>query len=533
MRPSKVILPLIILVFFGYVFEVFSQNTFSIKPKDLKSNVLTLVDVINSSSIGSVPNSNFILFNGFEASPELYRNYLFSLNSSGQAEKLFEVKNKSQKFIFRCGIWANNLIYIVGQHRISSDAYGLYLIALNSFKKEFQFEKLIGIEKGFSAVQITNFGNSLNVSYQIDDFPKNNRIMIRNYTFDGNLNWGSQYFNSLTDREYLEQLIVCPRNNLFFATRLSDSTSGLLSNIRMHKINARGVPVESRKFTITNNGTEVKRFGKIFLKTNNTNLHLATQEIIGRDGHGKITITMIDSNLNLRTWRNYSGEMVLEDFRLSPGRFLLSGQRPINNGKEGYAIASINSANAIPEVLSIYSDGFYNSSLASDSRIGTTDTRTILLIAKPNKSDEKGFSVAVQRDSSASLCNQSYIFEVTKDNITLDLDEVIGFDSLMKEDFTDDLNFSIEEIEFDMAQICSITNINVIPNHKPKIQIYSDEILVFAKNEKISIYSIEGKCIQAQYLKISADLICIKTNELPRGIYFMQIGKYTEKFVKQ
>jgi hypothetical protein len=271
---------------------------------------------------------------------------------------------------------------------------------------------------------------------------------------------------------------------------------------------------------------------KVFLKTNGINIHLAVQAAVGRSDAGPILITMIDDGLNLRTWRNYSAEMNLEDFTIANGNFILSGQRPVTNGLEGYASARINASNAIPEKTTVLPwDSFKNFSIASSSSsLFNASNRTIVLFAKPNNDIENIVSIATFHFQNYGVCEDSFRFNVTKDPVEFFEDEnIIIQDIALNSKST---SVQIHSIQNEFIESCSPTDIqdNSIEEIELVYNYNSREYILKSKNVipkcSLQLISLDGKIVNKNSITIDGNY-SLSLDKYPSGIYILNIAENT------
>ncbi|NOT38383.1 MAG: hypothetical protein HOP11_13510 [Saprospiraceae bacterium] len=535
---KEIIIKLSILLSFLCVVNVNAQISFSLTPQVSDVKHLIITDHLIPNSLSSNSSASLIMAYSSGAIEPIFKNFIVGMMPDGSLAKSYEaVSSGNKKFNIERSLLFNNVLYCLVADNSSNKDLSLYLVAIDYAKAQVFWEKKIDQIDYATRFKIIGFRNSIYVGYQITD-NGNEVTAIQNFDLKGSFNWSRNYIGIEGKEEYFNDLIVHLSGDIYLVTKQLDSVNASASRIRIHKLNATGVPVKSSVFSFLNQtGGSINRFGDVFLEANGNNLHVAVQEIVGRDGFGKITITMIDTSLTLRTWRNYSGELILEDFNMSPGRFLLSGQRPVNDGKEGYAIAAINNLNAIPEVTHTFLEGFYNSSIASHSYIGTSGSRNLVLVAKAGKSSEQFISVARTYAGATGPCNPEFTFLVTKDGLQLNEDQLIVSNIVSPTIGNDLLNLSLREI--DVASYVFCFNLNTTKPNADSPSIISSDFSTYVeiKNEInkafISVSSSDGKLIDTPILASDTDNLSLDIRKLHPGIYFLiQGNKLLGKFIK-
>lgn len=252
---------------------------------------------------------------------------------------------------------------------------------------------------------------------------------------------------------------------------------------------------------------------------------------------GNLSVTMIDNDFNIRTWRNYSPKFQLEEFKLGSNKFMMSGQNPVGNGGVGYAMVGINNANAIPEIVDYYIDGFENSSIATSSSIAFHRTwQKYIMAARSNQSDKPFISLAVRPENKVSNCADTFSFTVTKDPIDIveSLDVVVKDLSLE----TSNLNLFLDAFEQSIEVVCSLTSTNQ-PNIQlelfPTLAVDYLQLITDPINSNFKILDLNGISVLSG---ITDSQNKIDIQELIPGMYSIQVwnssnGKYgISKFVK-
>ncbi|HRI34096.1 MAG TPA: T9SS type A sorting domain-containing protein, partial [Saprospiraceae bacterium] len=264
------------------------------------------------------------------------------------------------------------------------------------------------------------------------------------------------------------------------------------------------------------------RYGWTYVKSKAPNIHLFSQSVVGRDGEGPVLVTMFDTSLALRTWRNYTASIRVESANIDGNFFLFGGQVPVESGGEGFALMKVNSSNAIVEQFKNFKKELNNSSIASSSAsLYDRSLDKIWTIIKPNGTSE---NVAVLLENQAVIdheCSENLSSTVAKDPIgiaDIDMDATPLELSLIK------IDCNSSEIKLLNKEICTSSgteinskiNLYIFPNpFSDHLTVESDQMI-----EHIEILSADGrphKSLFQKANKINLDL------QLFQGIYFLKI----------
>ena len=325
---------------------------------------------------------------------------------------------------------------------------------------------------------------------------------------------------------------ISNQNNLILAGT-HDLENELNKDISLVKLDENKNIISSKKIQFFDqNKTTRFRPWRIFLKTNGVNIHLAVQAVVGRSDTGPILITMIDDDLNLRTWRNYSAEMNLEDFNISNGNFILAGQRPVTNGLQGYASARINASNAIPEKNTVLSwDRFKNFSIASSaSSIFNASNRTMVLFAKPNNDIENIVSIATFHFQNYGFCEDSFRFNVTKDPVEFFDDDKLNIQDIVPN--SNSTSVQIQTIQNEFIESCTPTIIqeNIVENIELVYDYSTKEYILKSKNVipkcSLQLITSDGKIVNNNSITIDGNYR-LSMAKYPPGIYILNIAQST------
>lgn len=365
------------------------------------------------------------------------------------------------------------------------------------------------------------------------------RMSIWKLSENGELSFSLTINNdNVGDVDFGTSITITPDNNIL-AAGLSTPINNSVGKILLCKLSLSGQLKLSRDLVFKDVNGRVQRPDFPFLDINAGNIHLACQAVLGRSDQGMILITMLDSDLNLRTWRDYSPKIHMEDFKIGGGKFLLSGQDPVTNGGTGYGMVGINNLNAIPEIIDYYRSGFESVSIATSSSIVYHNAwQQYLMAARPNKSSESFVNIVERKNDLNGSCAEPFTFSVTKDEVTVNDIGVLHADSLMlgKEPF----NFDLTDINFARETICLKTGINenseaefILSPNPAKRYLNVTHDFENWQDSKIYIYDLFGRVIFVQSLQSESESLDISS--LEKGLYLVSIQdeKFRKKVVKR
>ncbi|MBK9272299.1 MAG: T9SS type A sorting domain-containing protein [Saprospiraceae bacterium] len=366
-------------------------------------------------------------------------------------------------------------------------------------------------------------------------------FLITQLAEDGRINW-SKWFtgSSITSHHYFgSSLTFSSDRSILVSGRRVSMASEFDKEIFLLKLNESGESQIQKTMIFYNSFGKRMSPGIPYLDVNGINLHLVVQAVDPGNVPGNLTVTMIDNDLNIRTWRNYSPMFRVEEFKIGSNKFLLSGQNTGRKSGNGYAMVGINNANAIPEIVDYYQSGFENSSHQGSSSLGFHRSwQKYLMASRPDNGRHSEISFSIRPERQEAYCADTFSFTVTKDPIdneeSLDLiSENVGLE-------TSELQLIVEPFEQRLEVICNLTSteelaskFNIFPT------IATDRINILNHdgiNFQTMITGLDGKVVykQAAFQKEHIDI-----SDFPDGIYFLQLTdlltakSYTAKFIKK
>ena len=237
------------------------------------------------------------------------------------------------------------------------------------------------------------------------------------------------------------------------------------------------------------------RYGWTYVKSKAPNIHLFSQSVVGRDGEGPVLVTMFDTSLALRTWRNYTAPIRVESANIDGNFFLFGGQVPVESGGEGFALLKVNSANAIVEQFKNFKKELKNSSIATSSAsLYDRGSDKIWTMIKPNGGNENDLILLENQAVIDHECSEDLSSSVAKDPIDIkDMDMV----ATPLELTMTKLDCNRNEVKLLNKEICSSSgtdinfniNLSIFPNpFNDHLTVESDQMI-----EHIEILSVDGR----------------------------------------
>ncbi|MEP7195879.1 MAG: T9SS type A sorting domain-containing protein [Saprospiraceae bacterium] len=539
----NIILVLTSILLIGNI-RIIAQNSFKLSLEKAQIDQLNVSSLNNLGSGLSTTGENLVSFNGMNSTNGDASAFLFGLDSKQNIINPLEISHTDFNIQIFNTLTVGRNYYLLGSASSKSGLGAthlfLSLVSLDSSKIQWTYS----IEDQSDSIKRADFvfsNGSFFVVFNKSILPDSNEVRILKISEDGQLIWENKLVGKSGRIYFFENMCSHSNASLYIALKSKANSNSEESEIVVINVDEDGTLLKAAEFEVHDVlGGLVTRHGKVFIKPNGINIHIVNQSFDSRMRLGSFFVSLVDEGLNLKTWRNYSQEMRVEDFQISPGRFLLSGQRPIENGKEGYAMVAINSANAIPELLSSYQSGFLNSTINSNSVVGSNGARTYILVAKSNKSREPYISLALQSDTIKRNCNESFAFAVTKDQMTLTESKDYLIESVRMDIKLEELFFKLEHIVLDKESLCvpnAVTDNEKGSKNVDYKRINNLLVLKFDQvnldNNIIQIFSLEGKKISCAMEYNSNSELVLDIEKLNSGIYFLKVGqKQVIRFIK-
>lgn len=350
----------------------------------------------------------------------------------------------------------------------------------------------------------------------------NNKIVLIKY--DGvNVQW-SKIYNDINPihSESPSSLTVSPNGNLIVGGSFKSETD-VFYRMMLAQIDLDGQALNLKSIELKSADKSYShRYGWTYVKSKAPNIHLFSQSVVGRDGEGPVLVTMFDTALALRTWRNYTAPIRIESANIDGNFFLFGGQVPVESGGEGFALMKVNSSNAIVEQFKNFKKELKNSSIASSSAsLYDRSSDKIWTMIKPNGTNENDLILLENQAVIDHECSENLSSTVAKDPIDItDIDIV----ATPLELTLTKLDCNSNEVKLLNKEICTSSgteinsniNLSIFPNP------FSDHLTVESGNtiEKIEILGIDGrthKSLVHKSKKINLDL------QLSQGIYFLKV----------
>ncbi len=539
----KIIIPLIPILWISFNTQMIAQLSYRIIADTSEGIQRQVNSVITGSGVTGINGEADIIVNTLH--PKLNYQFIEIIRMNSREQLLTSFKLSAKDYLLTSMSSSEeegNLYILFSAQKVGiPDSNYLLLCCLDLRSKRMNWLKPIESGDFYSDGQLLYVDSTLILAYHQYDSKGVQENRIGKYTSTGDLILKKRIGNA-DDGIILANLTI-NSNGAYFLSLLGMDSPFIKGTylIRLdHDLNIeKSVNV---KFYSTGTGILLNRgYWHLGLESLGANVHLVAQPIIGRDGLGFVSITLFDEDLVLKTWRNYAPQFRLEDFKIGPGRFLICGHRDILSGQDGLGFSAINNLNAIPEINSIYKKGFEAFSVGTSSGIAALGSRGIIAVTSnfyDNKSDV--LAVASQSDNVINSCNESFVFNVTKDRI-----DVSDYDSIHLYQINDsgssiDITFRLDTIPAFKQLICTpVGVIDIHPEKKCFIQTQDENFLTIGLNgdykeiESGYLVSSDGRMNKVPLFKSDSNSRRIPISQLVPGIYFLRIDEYSNlKFLK-
>lgn len=292
----------------------------------------------------------------------------------------------------------------------------------------------------------------------------NDKIMV--ICYDGNVIEWSYIYNTTAPihSESAMNIAIDPNDHVAVAGTIK-AAGDPYERMMLGEISKSGEAIQLKRIELfAPNQAYSHRYGKTFLHSRLTNLHLFAQSIIGRSEPGPLLITMFDINYALRTWRDYSMPIRVENSLVSREFFLVGGQAPVEAGFKAYTLSRINSTNAIVEAVRSFEKGVDNFSPATTSANCYDDQfDKVWTFIKDNDSIVNDLLVIENDGNLDHVCSAKLESSVAKDTIKI---QEIAFSAKPYEFIPSDLRFEVEEIPSQLNKICGTTHISALEKQR-------------------------------------------------------------------
>jgi hypothetical protein len=351
----------------------------------------------------------------------------------------------------------------------------------------------------------------------------NSKIVL--IKFDGNdISW-SKIYNSVAPihSEAPRSIVMAPNGNLCIAGTIKRSFDSA-PRMMLAQFDTDGNPVTMKSVELMSPDLSFSnRYGWTYVNTKGANIHLFSQSIVGSSEPGSVLVTMFDTDLQLKTWRNYTVPIRVESAVIDGNFFLFGGQAPVDLGYEGYNLMKVNSLNAIVEQFKNYKPGLKNDHIASSSAsVYDRATDHIWSVIRPNGATENYIVLLENTGVLENPCATDLVSSVAKD--PMQLNEVpVNVKSIQLQ--LADLDVYVREINMSTSEICRVTQTE--DWNQSQIQLFPNPTqfgFVIASNEEfdeIEIFnSLGNKLFDAEIHQKFYSF----HKQLPGGIYFVHIS---------
>jgi len=421
---------------------------------------------------------------------------------------------------------------------------GLFISKINTSTVQVAWTKGLAFSKPGFSLEASDLlwyeGGLLVLSNQRSDQGKISGFVVSRMSDQGELLWSKTFEgSSITAHDYqASSLTFSSDKNILVSGIRTNKTAPNDRAVFLIRLSDSGQSQVQKILTFFNAFSKRLIPENCFLDVNGVNIHLAMQASDQGLRPGALTITMIDNDLEVRTWRNYSPRFRMEDFKIGSNKFLMCGQITGDSPEPGYALVGINNANAIPEIVDYNRSGFLeaDSAHSSSAAYHRTWQRYILAGLKHSDSGSKIF-LEIRPERKETQCVDTFSFVVTKDPIqndeTLDLAE----ESAVLE--TIDLNLFLEPIVQQLSLQCNLTSVEDQLDHDLIYPTASfDYLWIRSSNPAQEQYFITGMDGRWQPAHFHPDQNRLDIRALSPGLYVfiqknLKTGQLRQcKFVK-
>lgn len=524
---------LLILIYLTFVFTLSAQESIKISPESSDQIVRRMVGAVSSISTGTVSSDLSIMTSAIESGTNQVWGEINRLNTREQLTGSWRIDGQQNCLdLFKVVAYDNKLYALAFSYNIGGqDSSDLVLMCIDPGNGSVIWSSILEHTKRFfeSRTNLVVSGTDVFASYTILDSLYNSKNIICRLNQD-HLIWKSQWsVKGLSAAPF--GMTLNSNNHLYISAWVKDTSITLL--MRVEEDGQFSKAVSYRFFDEL--GQEYKNgYNFSGLEANKDLLHLCVQPAGGQvPGElGPVYITMIDEDLVLKTWRNYFSSMLVTDFKISTGRFLLGGPQDNVAGLSGYTLVAINNTNAIPEITSIFKDGFPMSirSIFNNGSITGLGARGIAL-AVTNTSDLSKINVITQSDNVKRGCNETFAFKVAKDPIQSAEFTDIEYSKAEVMTPLSPVNIRITPIKASLEVICKATGIEeVAASNDIAIVSQSHEQLVVRLPQGINgkaplqLFDCAGKKIMLKKAWQSETEVAIDISHLVPGYYVLEAG---------
>ena len=498
----------------------FSQSKFSIRSysgSDSNDHLSELVDFQQFTSLSKRIYYNIALFNSFNTSTNRNNLKLVILYDDGVIENSYEISHPVSSFSASQMVLDSGIVYIVG-NIISqgSSEQNVFILKFDFQTRQLQKSFLVQSKDYHIANPKMVINDNLYLAHEYNSKTNTKEpsgIVLTSFSKDLKLQWSQRYFFDSSYSVNIQNLILSPNQTLLLSC-LTQQKGAIENRIRILDLDIHGIKTRCSELRYYNSDRTYEfRTGRSFLAKNGSNIHLVSQAFVGRSDAGPILVTMIDTSLTLRTWRNYTPTLRIESFSIADSSFIFCGQAPVANGLEGYGFLRINASNAIPQKESYIKDGFRNFSIASSgSAHFQNGKRNYIMVAKPNEGEH--FSVAVFDRSILHACEEPAKTSVSKDPVTLSPVDIKSAPNDLY--ISTETQTTVQEIQFTDRIQCEVNSISDPESLSYTIQ--NNSLYFQTELDVLHCIDLKGRVISKAYNSHTIQL----PRNIPSGLFIIQ-----------
>lgn len=520
-----ILIPLIFVVT-----NVYSQSMTKLSIDPFRMRMDEIVNMSSYSSLGTTQGQKLGAINGTNVDNKHGEILFLNFSNPTDIKSGTIISNQIGSLHLKKMIHiSGDEIFLLGNYSLSGSIGSMFFGFYNFKTQTFRNVNLLKSEKDSNSILnpidvIYNNRNYFILAETFINYKSNINHKVVLIKYDGvNVQW-SKIYNDMNPihSESPSSITLSPNGNMIIGGTFR-SDRDVFYRMMLAQIDLDGQALNLKSIELKSSDQSYShRYGWTYVKSKAPNIHLFSQSVVGRDGEGPVLVTMFDTSLALRTWRNYTAPIRVESAIIDGNFFLFGGQVPVESGGEGYALMKVNSSNAIVEQFKNFKKELNNSSIASSSAsLYDRSSDNIWTIIKPNGTSENDLILLENHSVIDHECSENLFSTVAKDPIDItDIDMVA---SPLELTMTQ-LDCNSSEINIVGKEICTASGTLKPINGKTAIypNPFNEYLTVEAEDiiEKVEILNMDGRIHQVfdqRSKKINLDL------NLPHGIYLIEV----------
>lgn len=510
--------------------EAHSQSYSLINLTDTNFALLRVVAMHSTSGIGTSPGVKSIAWNATDR----------TTNGSGIILAQFSTPRDLKKamFLYLSGgdlelvkMIGNGEVELVMLGNYSHPASGrfpflaVYNVRLGTFSNFVLFSRMSDPDKPLVAVDIVLEGDRYCVLARTEvDYLSGKQDKVVVFEYDGQqISWANIY-NSVgpIHSEYPHGIAFDPSGRLAIGGIIQTSGDNY-HRMMLMDIAPDGTPGKLRKVELmAPNQSYSNRYGWTFIRSNGANLHLFSQALLGGSEPGQLLVTLFDVNYALRTWRNYTMPIRVENGLIDGNVFYFGGQAPSSIlADRGYVTVKINSANAIVEAIRLHQKGleFLAGKGSSTACFERTGSRFWTAVIADGMSPQN--CVLIENDIQFQHnCSTPLSSAVDRDTMRI---AELGLSAKELDLISADVVLEQKELSLGATEICNATSADHTEETGLKVfyNVASSRLEIHSSGsvQNVEIYGLDGKPLFPQLSQSGHFAHCSITNS---GMYVVR-----------